>query len=83
MKLKTIGIALGLLAAALLIPSASGQDTDVQSDDIEINSGGKAYKSYLAAPTNAGTHPAIRKVESYPASRGTPRLSRELLAEQC
>src|SRR5258706_12624202 len=65
MKIKFVGMALVLLAVAAFVPFASAQDTEVQSGDIDITSGDKAYKSYLAAPTSTGTHAAIVLVHSF------------------
>ena len=65
MRIKFVGIALGLLAVMAFIPFASAQDSDVQSGDVDVTSGDKAYKSYLAAPTSAGQHPAIVMIHSF------------------
>jgi carboxymethylenebutenolidase len=65
MKIRFVGIALVLLAVAAIVPFASAQDAEIQSGDVDVTSGDKAYKSYLAAPTSTGTHPAIVLVHSF------------------
>ncbi len=65
MKIKLVGIALVLLVVVGLVPFASAQDAEVQSGDLDVTSGDKAYKSYLAAPTSAGPHPAIVLIHSF------------------
>jgi len=65
MKIKFLGIAFVLLVVAAFVPFASAQDAEVQSSDIDVTSGDKAYKSYLAAPTSAGPHPAIVLIHSF------------------
>ncbi len=65
MKIKFLGSLLVFLALAALVPFASAQDAEVQSEDIDVTSGDKAYKSYLAAPTSAGPHPAIVLIHSF------------------
>ena len=67
MKLKLLGVTLAAFAFSFLVPFASAQDAtpDIQSGDLEVTSGDKAYKSYLAAPTSAGPHPAIVLVHSF------------------
>jgi carboxymethylenebutenolidase len=57
------------LLGALLVPaSAFAQGTDglaVTSEDIEVMSGGQAYQSYLAAPTEGGPYPGIVLIHSF------------------
>lgn len=65
MKIKFLGSLFVFLALAALIPFATAQDAEVQSGDIDVTSGDKAYKSYLAAPTGAGPHPAIVLIHSF------------------
>ncbi len=68
MKIKFLGTLLFALAVAAFAPLASAQDatsSEIQSGDIDVTSADKAYKSYLAAPTSAGTHPAIVLVHSF------------------
>ncbi|MBA3874807.1 MAG: dienelactone hydrolase family protein [Anaerolineae bacterium] len=65
MKTKLVGLLFILFAVAGLVPFASAQDAEIQSGDIDVTSGDKAYKSYLAAPTSTGTHPAIVLVHSF------------------
>jgi carboxymethylenebutenolidase len=65
MKTKFVGLFLVVCALAGLVPFASAQEADVQSGDIDVTSGDKAYKSYLAAPTSSGAHPAIVLIHSF------------------
>ena len=43
----------------------TGGSVDVSGGDIEVTSGGQAYASYLAAPTEAGTYPGIILIHSF------------------
>ena len=59
-----------VLVCALLLPLAVGAQEepamlDVDSADVDIMSGGQAYASYLAAPSEAGPHPAIILIHSF------------------
>lgn len=54
---------LALLLAALLTPLALAQD--VATADVEIVSDGRAYASYLAAPTAPGPYPAVVLIHSF------------------
>ncbi len=69
MKIKLLGTLLFALAVAAFAPLASAQDAtsapEIQSGDIDVTSADKAYKSYLAAPTTEGPHPAIVLVHSF------------------
>lgn len=65
MKVRFLGIAFVVLALVGLVPFVGAQDVTVQSGDIDVTSGDKAYKSYLAAPTSAGPHPAVVLIHSF------------------
>src|ERR1051325_498470 len=65
MKIRFVGIALVLFVVAAFVPFASAQDAEIQSGDMDVTSGDKAYKSYLAAPTSSGIHPAIVLIHSF------------------
>jgi carboxymethylenebutenolidase len=52
-----------LLFAALAPPLAAAQQ--VTSTEVEIVSDGRAYASYLAAPTAPGPHPAVVLIHSF------------------
>src|SRR5437868_12511017 len=59
-----------ILIFVLAIPfivRAQGETTmlEITSGDIEIVSGGQAYQSYLAAPTDGGPYPGIVLVHSF------------------
>ncbi|MCC6614773.1 MAG: dienelactone hydrolase family protein [Anaerolineae bacterium] len=59
-----------LVCGALLLPLAVHAQEDapvmaVDSADVDIMSGGQAYTSYLAAPTEGGPHPAIILIHSF------------------
>jgi carboxymethylenebutenolidase len=62
-------IALLLLGSMLVVPGfALAQDTngmDITSGDIDITSDGKAYASYLAAPSAGGPYPGIVLIHSF------------------
>ncbi|MBI1258030.1 MAG: prolyl oligopeptidase family serine peptidase [Chloroflexi bacterium] len=62
MRTKFVVIVL-LLLAVLPLSAAFAQDT--QSGDVDITSGGKAYQSYLAAPTSGGPYPGIVLIHSF------------------
>lgn len=70
MKTKLVGLLFIVLALAGLLPFASAQEADVQSGDIDVTSADKAYKSYLAAPTSTGPHPAIVLIHSFRGLEG-------------
>jgi carboxymethylenebutenolidase len=52
-----------LLLVALAAPLAAAQQ--VTSTEVEIVSDGRAYASYLAAPTEPGPHPAVVLIHSF------------------
>jgi len=58
-----------LVGIALLVPTAAlaqgPEGVDVSSDDVVVESGGQAYESYLAAPTDGGPHPGIVLIHSF------------------
>src|SRR5262245_44900272 len=55
---------------------------DIAKNDVEVVSGGKAYKSYLTAPSSAGPHPAIVLVHSNRGlEEGYRTMSDKLAAE--
>lgn len=65
MKLRLFGILLGLLMAVALPMVAGAQETSVESSDVEVTSGGQAYASYLAAPSEGGPYPAVILIHSF------------------
>jgi len=66
MKTQWIGISVLGLCAIVLPMMASAQETmQVQSGDVDVTSGGQAYKSYLAAPSSGGPYPGIILVHSF------------------
>ncbi len=70
MKIRVIGMIVSLLSIVLLPSLAAAQDDRdtgmaVDSADVEVNSGGQAYQSYLAAPTEGGPYPGIVLVHSF------------------
>jgi carboxymethylenebutenolidase len=62
-------IMLLVLVSSLLVPGlawAQGTNgTDITSADIDIMSDGKAYKSYIAAPSTGGPYPGIVLIHSF------------------
>lgn len=66
MKTRFAAILFVLMGIAL-IPMASASAQDVTSGDVDITSGGKAYQSYLAAPTSGGSgrYPGIVLIHSF------------------
>ena len=55
---------------------------DVSGGDVEVTSGGQAYASYLAAPTEAGTYPAIVLIHSFNGLEEGYRTMTDRLAAQ-
>ena len=82
MKIKFLGTLLVLLAIASIVPFASAQDAEIQSGDIDVTSADKAYKSYLAAPTSSGKHPAIVLIHSFRGLEQGYRTMADQLAAQ-
>ncbi|WP_245556568.1 hypothetical protein [Deinococcus aquatilis] len=77
--LALISLALIQPGSAQTTPSTATPPTTVavsEGQDLEIQSGGKAYKSYLAAP--AATTPATRHPAAFlpGAGAGLPRVGR-------
>lgn len=57
-----------VLLLLLIVPVTAAQDMaglDVMSEEVEITSGGQAYLSYLAAPTEGGPYPGIVLIHSF------------------
>jgi carboxymethylenebutenolidase len=55
---------------------------DIQKNDIEVMSGGKAYKSYLTVPGTKGPHPSIVLIHSNRGlEEGYRQMSDQLAAE--
>jgi carboxymethylenebutenolidase len=65
-KIRFIAI-LSLLACLMLVPVAAfAQDAMPEAgSDVSITSGGKDYKSYLAAPSSGGPYPAVVLIHSF------------------
>jgi len=61
MKVKLILLVVLLLCVLPLAAYAQ----DAQSGDVDITSGGQAYKSYLAAPASGGLYPGIVLIHSF------------------
>jgi len=64
---RFIGLFLGgaLLALPMAALAQGPEGMTVTSSDVEVQSGGQAYASYLAAPSEGGPHPAIVLVHSF------------------
>jgi carboxymethylenebutenolidase len=77
-KLLWIGVLVVLLASMPITVHAQG----ITKQDIEITSGGKAYKSYLTVPGGAGPHPAIVLVHSNRGLEEGYRTMSDKLAEE-
>ncbi|MBZ0310550.1 MAG: dienelactone hydrolase family protein [Anaerolineae bacterium] len=60
MKVKLVSLAILLL---LSLAGVSAQEST--SGDVEVTSGGQAYPSYLAAPTEGGPYPGIILIHSF------------------
>lgn len=54
-----------LLALGILLMPAAVSAQEVQSNDVEVTSGGQAYQSYLAAPGEGGPYPGIILIHSF------------------
>ncbi len=80
MKLRVFGI--GLLLACLVSMPVKVFAQDIQKQDVEVTSGGRAYKSYLTAPATGGPHPAIVLVHSNRGLEEGYRTMSEKLAEE-
>jgi carboxymethylenebutenolidase len=66
----------------LLILPMSVFAQDVQSGDVDIVSGGRSYQSYLAAPSESGSYPAIVLIHSFNGlEEGYRTMSDELSGE--
>ena len=67
MKMRLITILLVLVCAAALPAAAAAQEAALalESGDVEVTSGGQAYASYLAAPTEGGPYPGIVLIHSF------------------
>ncbi len=65
MKLRLIGIIVFFLTAVALPGLAGAQDIVIQTSDVEVTSGGQAYPSYLAAPSEGGPYPAVILIHSF------------------
>jgi carboxymethylenebutenolidase len=58
-------IPLGLLLFPAAVLAQEPGDMTVNSEDVEVMSGGQAYQSYLAAPSEGGPYPGIVLIHSF------------------
>ncbi|MEZ4668277.1 MAG: dienelactone hydrolase family protein [Anaerolineae bacterium] len=65
MKIKFTALFLLVFFVAALVPATSAQDMEVTSADVDVTSGGEAYKSYMAAPASGGPYPAVVLIHSF------------------
>lgn len=66
MRLTIAFVVLLLVLALPLLTSAQESGAlPIESTEVEVMSGGRAYQSYLAAPTEAGPYPAIVLIHSF------------------
>jgi carboxymethylenebutenolidase len=83
MKLRYFG---WLLLLLLAFPAAALAQDDammsVESGDVEIMSGGQAYVSYLAAPTEGGPYPGIVLIHSFNGLEDGYRVMTDQLAAE-
>jgi carboxymethylenebutenolidase len=66
--MKTVNLCLVLLLVLLAPALAAAQVAEtakVQSGDVDVTSGGKAYVSYLAAPSEGGPYPGVILIHSF------------------
>lgn len=68
----------GLLTVLLGVASAGL----AQGQDVEVMSGGQAYASYLAAPSEAGTYPGVVLIHSFNGLEEGYRTLTDRFAEQ-
>ena len=80
MRVKVAWVSLLLLSLVLTPVTASAQGD--ATGDVEVVSGGRAYKSYLAAPNAAGSYPGIILIHSNRGlEEGYRTMSDKLAAE--
>ncbi len=65
MKIRAFAILLLLVCIMALPDALSAQSTQEASGAVEVMSGGRAYQSYLAAPTSGGPYPGIILIHSF------------------
>jgi len=80
MKARFVGISLLLVCLASMPIKVFAQN--IQKQDVEIMSSGRAYKSYLTAPGTGGPHPAIVLVHSNRGLEEGYRTMSDKLAEE-
>jgi carboxymethylenebutenolidase len=82
MVMKAKFTAIVLTALCLVSMSIPVFAQDIQHSDVEVVSGGQAYKSYLAAPATGGPHPAVVLIHSNRGlEEGYRTMSDKLAAE--
>lgn len=62
MKIK---LAVVILLVSVLVIPIMVQAQNIEADDVEVASGGQAYQSYLAAPSDGGPYPGIILIHSF------------------
>lgn len=83
MKAMKIGVlVLSLLLMAVPVMAQDDPTTAVQSEEVDVMSNGQAYASYLAAPAEEGTYPAIVLIHSFNGlEEGYRTMTDQLAAE--
>ena len=80
MKARLLCLSLLIVLLASMPITVFAQD--IQKQDVEIVSGGRAYKSYLSVPGTAGPHPTIVLVHSNRGLEDGYRTMSDKLAEE-
>jgi carboxymethylenebutenolidase len=82
MKLRYLALALLVTLFPLTALAQEPSDLEVEGTDLDVMSGGQAYRSYLAAPTAGGPYPGIVLIHSFNGLEEGYRTLTDRLAAQ-
>ena len=82
MKIRYLALALLVAAFPLTAVAQEPSGLEVEGTDVDVESGGQAYASYLAAPTTGGPYPGIVLVHSFNGLEEGYRTLTDRLAAQ-